>query len=182
MSKQRYIPGFKDEVLTYYENHGEPLIEAAKQASLDLYAVDWGGGITEFQLDEIVNGSPGPMTVRKYARQYFGGEQGYLDAYCCERDGIEVDFDDIQTASMVEITWEQRGSPMAKAYRLLENLDLGPEFESEDAVGQLDFVDCPNMCSSYRGVQTEHPVSISLLQKRLNELNTGIRISVVEVS
>ena len=174
------LPLFYDKVFTFFENHGEPLIEIPKAFDKNLYAVDWGGGIVEFHLGEVAAESPGPMTLREYAERYFGGEQGYLDAYGEERE--ESDFDEIAYESMVETTWEQRGSPMAKAYFLLENLDLGPDFESEDAVGQLDFVDCPNPCSSYRGVQTEDPVSVSLLQKRLNDLNTGIRVSMVEVS
>jgi hypothetical protein len=69
---------------------------------------------------------------------------------------------------------------MARAYRLLENLDLGPDLNGKDAVGQIDFLDAPNMCSWYLGVQTEDPVSVSLLQKRLNDLNTGIRVTLVE--
>ena len=174
------LPAYYDKVFTFFENHGEPLIEIPKAFVKDLYAIDWGGGIIEFHLGEVAAESPGPMTLREYAEQYFGGEQGYLDAYCEERE--EVDFDEIAYESMVETTWEQRGSPMAKAYRLLENFDLGSDFESDDAVGQLNFVDCPNMWSSYRGVQTEDPVSVSLLQKRLNDLNTGIRVSMVEVS
>jgi hypothetical protein len=174
------LPSYHDKVFTFFENHGEPLIEVPKAFDKNLYAVDWGSGIIEFHLGEVAEESPGPMTLREYAEQYFGGEQDYLDTYCEVRE--EVDFDEIAYESMVETTWEHRGSPMAEAYRLLENLDLGPDFESENAVGQLDFVDCPNPCSSYRGVQTEDPVSVSLLQKRLNDLNTGIRVSMAEVS
>ncbi len=120
------------------------------------------------------------MSSSEFAKRYFGDEQGYLDAYCFERDGIEVDFDAIQDLDMVENTWLRRDSPMANAYRLLNSLDLGPDFESEDAVGQIDFLDCPNMRSYYLGTQTDDPVSVSLLQKRLNDLNTGIRVSLVE--
>jgi hypothetical protein len=76
---------------------------------------------------------------------------------------------------MLENTWLRRDSPMARAYRLLENLDLGPDLNGKDAVGQIDFLDAPNMYSWYLGVQTEDPLSVSLLQKRLNDLNTGVR-------
>ncbi len=171
------LPSYYDKVFSYFENHGEPLIEIPKRSDFDLYAVDWGGGIIDFHLGEVAMESPGPMTVREYARQYCGGEQGYLDAYC--EEGEEVDFDEIAYPSMVETTWTRNNSA-ARAHRLLETLDLGSDFDSDDAVGQLEFLDCPNMCSDYLGVQTEDPVSISLLQKRLNELNTGVRITMQE--
>jgi hypothetical protein len=171
------LPSYYDKVITYFENHGEPLIEIRKRSDLDLYAVDCGGGIIDFHLGEVAMESPGPMSLREYAERYFGGEQGYLDAYCEERE--EVEFDEIAYPSMVETTWT-RNNGTAKAHRLLEKLDLGSDFDSDDAVGQLEFLDCPNMCSEYLGVQTEDPVSVSLLQKRLNELNTGIRITMRE--
>ena len=83
---------------------------------------------------------------------------------------------------MLENTWLCTDSPMARAYRVLEKLDLGPDLNSKDAVGQIDFLECPNMGSWYVGTQTEDPVSVSLLQKRLNDLNTGIRVTLVEGS
>jgi hypothetical protein len=174
------LPAYYDKVFTFFENHGEPIIEAPKQALNDLYAVNWNDCFIEFHLGEVQPEAPGPMTIREFAIRYFGDEQGYLDAYCCERDGIEVDFDAIQDPVMLENTWLRRDSPMARAYRLLENLDLGPDLNGKDAVGQIDFLDAPNMHSWYLGVQTEDPVSVSLLQKRLNDLNTGVRVSLVE--
>ena len=172
------LPSYYDKVLTYFEIHGEPLIEASKQANLNLYAVDWHSEGFQLQLGGVATEPPGPMTVGAFAEKYFGGEDGYLHDLCYERD--EVDFNDIEDEDMVHTTWRRRDSPMARAYRLLENLDLGPDFDSEDAVGHLEFLDCPGMCSDYLGVDVCDEVSISLLQKRLNELNTGVRISMVE--
>ena len=172
------LPSYYDKVLSYFENHGEALIEIPSHANIDLIAMGWGGGIIDFHVGEVARELPGPMTLREYALRYFGGEQGYLDAYGEVRE--EVDFDDIACSDMVGTTWIRTDSPTAKAHWLLEELDLGPDFGSDDAVGQIEFVDAPGMCSDYLGVQTEDPVSVSLLQKRLNDLNTGIRISMEE--
>lgn len=172
------LPSYYDTVFSFFQNHGEPLIEVPTVANIDLYAVNWSGCFIEFHLGKVQS-EPEPMTIREFAERYFGDEQGYLDAYCCERDGIEVDFDAIQDPVMVENTWLRNDSPTARAYRLLENLDLGPVFNGEDAVGHIEFLDAPNMGSWYLGTQTEDPVSVSLLQKRLNELKTGIRVSLV---
>ena len=68
-------------------------------------------------------------------------------------------------------------SPNARAYRLLENLDLGPSLTGQDAVGELRFMDGPCPGNDYLGVEAADEATISLLQKRLNELDTGIRLS-----
>ena len=75
-------------------------------------------------------------------------------------------------------TWAYIDSPNAKAYRLLESLDLGPGLIGKDAIGEIQFIDgaCPG--SDYVGCHAPSAVDLSLLQRRLNELKTGIRISV----
>ena len=74
----------------------------------------------------------------------------------------------------------QTDSPNAKAYRLLKEYDLGPDFNSPDAVGEIVFADCPFPGSDYLGVQAKDLVSLSLLQERLNQLNTGIHVQMWE--
>jgi hypothetical protein len=112
------LPSYYDKVFSYFENRGEPFIETPSQADLNLIAMDWGGGIIDFHLGEVATGPPGPMTLREYAERYFGGEQGYLDTYCEERE--DVDFDEIAYPSMVETTWTRNNSA-AQAHRLLES-------------------------------------------------------------
>jgi hypothetical protein len=46
-------------------------------------------------------------------------------------------------------------APAAKAYRLLDGIDLGSAFDSDDTVGHLEFTAGRNPCSNYLGVQTE---------------------------
>jgi hypothetical protein len=150
------LPAYYDKVFTFFENHGEPMLEIPKQASRP----PWG------------------MTRREYAQRYFGSEQEYIEA--CEYDPDHIDWDEPEYPPCVDMAWSRNDSPAAKAYRLLDGIDLGSKFNGDDAVGHLEFMDGPNPCSNYLGVQTEDPVSVSLLQKRLNDLNTGIRVSLVE--
>ena len=171
------LPSYYDKVFTFFENHGEPLLEIPKQASRTMYVYTWGDGF-EFLLDGRENEAPVGMTRREFARRYFGGEQAYIDAY--DFDPAYVHFDEPEYQDWVDTSWARNDSPAAKAYRLLDGLDLGSDFHGEDAVGHLDFMDCPNFCSVYLGVQTEDPVSVSLVQKRLNDLDISIRIRVVE--
>ena len=171
------LPSYYDRVFSYFQNHGEPFLELPKQPIRTMYAYTWGEGF-EFLLDGRETEAPVGMTRREYARRYFKSEQAYIDAY--DYDPAFVDFDEPEYAGMVDTAWNRKDSPSAKAYRLLDDLDLGLDFDGKDPVGHLEFIDGPNPCSNYLGVQTEDPVSISLVQKRLNDLDMGIRISVVE--
>ena len=173
------LPAYYDKVFTFFENHGEPMLEIPKQASRTMYAYAWGDGF-EFLLDGRETEPPWGMTRREYAQRYFGSEQEYIEA--CEYDPDHIDWDEPEYPPCVDMAWSRNDSPAAKAYRLLDGIDLGSKFNGDDAVGHLEFMDGPNPCSNYLGVQTEDPVSVSLLQKRLNDLNTGVRVSLMEGS
>ena len=168
------LPSYFDKVFTFFENHGEPLLETPKYAERDLFAIDLGSGDFQFNLGSTAMDPP-PMTVRQYAVRYFGSVEAYLDDYC-EEDARKMDLDAPVDPYYLDLQWERFESPAAHAYRLLEGLDLGPDLTGDDAVGQIIFIDGPKPGSNYLGAQTDYPVTISLLQKRLNELDTGIRI------
>ena len=75
--------------------------------------------------------------------------------------------------------WLMTDSPSANAYCLLEDLDIGPELTGENGdLGGIDFIDskCPGL--DYLGVHCEDGLSISLLQAKLNELDTGLALRV----
>ena len=67
-------------------------------------------------------------------------------------------------------------SPNARAYRLLEDLDLGPQLTGAEAVGEIDFIDGARPGVDYLGVEAPTQLDMALLQKRLNDLETGVRI------
>ncbi|MFT5501527.1 MAG: hypothetical protein ACI88G_001664 [Woeseiaceae bacterium] len=169
------LPSYYDKVLTYFENHDAPLIEIPKRTSLDLYALDLGSGDYEFNLGSP-SSEPPAMTVREFAIHYYGNEDKYREAWCWEEDA-EVDFDAYMDPDVVFEFWARSNSSNAKAYRLLEGLDLEPDLHGDDAVGEILFIDGPAPGNDYLGAQATDEVTISLLQKRLNDLDTGIRIS-----
>ena len=167
------LPAYYDKVFTFFENHGEPLIEVPRRATIDLFAVDRGAGYG-YQLNVGDPwAEPPAMTIREYANRYYEGEEHYRED-CC--DGEEVDFDDFIDPEFVVDCWARTDSPNAQAFYLLEDLDLGPDLDGADAVGAIRFIDGPMPGSDYTGVEAADQVSLSLLQKRLNEMNTGIQI------
>ena len=166
------LPSFFDKVFTFYENTGEALLEAPRNTAIELIAIDRGSGNYEMNLGDPWE-EPPEMTVREYAIHYFGSEQRWLDHNYYEDD----DFDRVMDFWEVVDNWCRCDSPNAKAYMLLEDLDLGPQFKGKDAVGEIDFIDGPCPGNDYLGVEAPTEIDVSLLQKRLNDLDTGIRIS-----
>ena len=168
------LPSYYEKVLDYLERFDEPLLESPRNPKIRLYAAKHG--VEEYQLNW---GDPYAdpdlkMTLREYANRYHAGEYGYLDDYGQEPE--DVDFDLIADESMVFESWANTDSPTVRAYRLLENLDLGPSLDGVNAIGELQFIEGELGGSDYLGVHTFGLVTVSLLQQRLNDLKTGISI------
>ena len=167
------LPSYYDKVFPFFENHGEPFLDLPRGGDTDLFAVDQGPGYG-YQLNVGDPwAEPPAMTIREFAIEHCGGEEQYQEEWC---DGEEVDFDDFVDPEFVVEYWARSDSPNAQAFYLLEGLDLGPDLDGADAVGEIRFIDGPCPGNDYLGVEATDPVSVSLLQNRLNELGTGIRI------
>ena len=76
-------------------------------------------------------------------------------------------------------TWARTESPNAIAYRYLDRLNLGSQLDGEKAIGGIRLIDGPMPGNDYLGAEAEDAVSVSLLQQRLNELDTGVRIELI---
>ena len=78
-------------------------------------------------------------------------------------------------------SWARKDSPNARAYHLLEPLDL---FDYDDKqgrfIGGLQFIDGYHPGNDYLGVRSSDGLSASLLQARLLELNQNIAVRLVE--
>ena len=169
------LPSYFDKIFTYFENTGEALLEIPGDAEIELIADYDLGGCDSYELNlGNPHVEPPQMTLREYAIRYFGSEEEWLECNGYEDD----DFDRVMDFWEVIDAWERKDSPHARAYRLLESLDLGPEFSGKDAVGEIRFIDgaCPG--NDYLGTLAPSQLDIALLQKRLNDLDMGIRISI----
>jgi len=67
------------------------------------------------------------------------------------------------------------------AFRFLENLDLGPELEGGNGIGEINFYDGLTPADDSQFVDVPDYLSISLLQKRLNEINGTVAVKVLGV-
>ena len=74
------LPSYFDKIFTYFENTGEALLEVPKHAQIELIAdFELGGGESyELNLGNPYE-EPPEMTLREYARRYFGSEEFYAE-------------------------------------------------------------------------------------------------------
>ena len=89
--------------------------------------------------------------------------------------GDEIDPDLLYEHAIEQFV--QQDCPSAGAFYMLHDLDLGPALTGQkNCRGEISFVDGETPGSCYRGVTVRDLNSVSLLQVRLNELETGWQI------
>jgi hypothetical protein len=165
------VPTYLAKATQFLEETGSALIQPPDNIVTTLYAEDYEG---EFRLllgpDDAV---PESMTYREYA-EYAGYDsiEQFMNSWGVEAEELaeEIDY------QFVVDHWVRHVHPQAMAYHFLEELDLMPEDGDPSAIGNLDFIDGYFPGSDYLGVHAPDKISLSLLQERLNQLDTGIHI------
>lgn len=169
------LPGYYKRALEFIDRTGRPLLETVARPTTELTAFvgDWGDLQYNLTVGEPDAGPP-PMTLRQFADRYS------IDLYEClpPADDEEPDWDeevDWESEFFFD-TWMYREAPEKLAYELLADLDLGPKFQGKNAVGELNLEHGHTMVSSYWTVEAADEITLSLLQERLNALDTGVKI------
>tara|TARA_B100000959_G_C14706220_1_gene510890 strand:- start:97 stop:660 length:564 start_codon:yes stop_codon:yes gene_type:complete len=165
------LPSFYSRALEFLDQFGEPLLEPPKRV-VDELIICWDRD-GELNLGDPWE-QPPDMTWRQFLTQYHPETLDELE----NNWGLEEwQLDDEAPWDTVVEPWGRVDSPNARAYHLLESLDLGSDLTGSKAVGGLIFTDGPCPGNDYLGVSVEDNISISLLQQRLNDLKTGIKVS-----
>lgn len=164
------LPSYYSRALEFLDQFGEPLLESPQIVQEELIVC--GDRFNELNLGDPYC-EPPPMTWREYAKKYHWGS---LEDFADDWELPMTELDEDAPWDVVVDSWIRRESPNSKAYYLLDSLDLGPELTGPDAVGGLVFTDgaCPG--NDYIGVNAEDDITLSLLQQRLNDLGTGIKL------
>ena len=183
------LPSFYARALEFVDQFREPLLEPPKRVVDEITICASLGG--ELNIGEPAEQIP-DMTWREFLTRYHQDSLNSLEFYWgleeSQRDlapwGLkESQLDDAAPSDTVLGSWGRVDSPNARAYHLLESLDLGPDLTGPKAVGGLNFLDGPNPgAKDYLAVTVEDDISISLLQQRLNDLKTGIKVSLAKAS
>jgi len=163
-----------------------PLLDETK-AEETIYFVNTGFSY-ELRLNTISFDIP-DLTYREvldtYYSIYFPKDQplrlsDYRELYH-EHGLMPRQLDDIADFDWYVEAWCRQGSCNARAYHRLEHLDLF-DYGSEEGrlIGGLNFIDGCHPGSDYLGVTADDPLSASLLQARLLELDQNIRVKLVK--
>ncbi|MCU0990443.1 MAG: hypothetical protein MUE63_12865 [Xanthomonadales bacterium] len=165
------IPSFYHRALEFFEQFGKPLLVAPARVTEDLVVIDFNG-YPELCLGDPY-AEPPEMTFREYFSRYEPeGFDTFEENWGLEPAALDTPIDD----DYVVDRWAMHDSSSARAYHLLQSLDLGPALRGRNAVGRLDFLEESNMVSTWLAVSPRDEVTLSLLQQRLNDLGTGIRV------
>jgi hypothetical protein len=163
----------------FSENECRPLVEVPSRPSSHIYASrsDFGDGVLTLGKS---CGAPEPPSWTGYFEEAWGAlkssRSDRLDL--CESYDLEPQNpNSVCDLETWPTNWGRNQNPRARAYDLLDEFDVGSVLRGADGeVGEIAFLDAPFPASDYLGVHAIDDLSISLLQHRLNELGTGIKI------
>ena len=152
---------------------GQPAFEIPKPHLL-IDNLRWHGHLldTQDQIDDRYGrafvDAKGVRRDFDYAPYAVRSSGGFFADAACSRSAASYSWED---------QWEHNLSPEAQAYTFLQKHDLFPADGKGRREGQVIFESFPNPMSSARWVEVYDPLSLSLLQARLNELslNTEVR-------
>jgi len=171
---------FVSRAVAHADRTSRPLLVPPDTIERDLIIYPDDGLISLGKL-QVVEEVPVP-TWRRYFELSVGRRietAADIDLVECMHDVREEDLDEEMDGFAWESQWEYRFSPTARAFQLLEGLDLGDLKEQSRTAWRkpLDFVEGGfHPGDDSRVVLAEDPVTASLLQARLIELGTGIRL------
>ena len=157
-------PGFATRAAAYAERTGRPLLITPDAVEGELHFFD---DMISLGPPEAV---PTSLTWLEYLTRYEGAVNASDVARLLDAHGVDEEWLDRE----IDLTEGGPWCPFANAYRLLDGLGLGPIRRPSGRSGWLDgleFVNC-----YFTHVAAKDPVVRALLQARLIELGTGLKL------
>ena len=171
------LPSWVRAAERFIETEDAPLLELPTTARTRVNAV-FLDGIDDIRL-LIGNPYEGPprLTWFQYFERYYGDEYGSFEEFALEGYGVPLNPTGEADDWVVMETWLSRDeAPDTKADSYLEQFDIGPVLGAGDTVGRVDFINGPCPGNDSRFVSVPDLLSLSLLQKRLNQIGTNTEL------
>jgi hypothetical protein len=168
---------FVKDAQSFVRRKCQPLLEAPPEVSQILHWYDNGNGLLltlgAYQLE-----APEPPTWREFFNSE-GIPHATEDEACAVWADHMIwpeDYDEPVNERYWYDWFDLEGGPCPKAYRLLDDLDLGPDLDSRREGPQLVFQEGAYPGDNSRWVQASGKLALSLLQARLIDLKLPICI------
>jgi hypothetical protein len=162
---------FYQRALNYVLANEEPLLLPPTRASIDIYADSFiGDGYWLFHGAPWghPDGDPSEVFVKEFVDRFCGGDYAEYSTHFNHAPALTDRID--WCIEYHDETWASYEAPSKLAYRLVEPLELGNDFTHESGAGEILFERFHELAI------VPNDLSLSLLQKRLNDLDTGIRL------
>ena len=119
------------------------------------------------------------ITWEEFINTYSVGEEEYQ--WRLDTEDNPPSLHDKVEPDLVFYYWEYEGYPRTKAYRFLDEIDLGEELSNKER-GSINFYDGFSPMHDCQIVAAADLLSLSLLQQRLNQLTSNIAIETIVTS
>jgi hypothetical protein len=170
------LPSWLVKAENYIDAVNEPFLEPPERVDKVVYAVDCGANDYYLSLGKPRGDIPS-LTWRYLFEHWYDFDS--FEEYFGTDDPEDLkgyNLDDLAPEEDILDYWVAEGSEYARAHEFLNNFDLGVDFRDENGVGEIEFVrgSCPGNDSTF--VTVPDHLSISLLQKRLNQIDGTIEV------
>ena len=174
------LPSWLVRAENYINVEERPFIEALPSHNQTLYAVDsWGNGEYQLSLGSPFEEPNVDLTWEQFIDTYDVGQQEFDSR--AEQEGQNISLDDKVDPNLVWYHWEYAYDPTRKAYQFLEGVDLGPELSAANGDDGVRFYDGFSPGNDSQIVTASSLLSISLLQKRLNQIDGTVKLVLAHV-
>jgi hypothetical protein len=175
--------GFYRDVRRFIERKDEPLLVAPDQVKHQLFAV-WHDGAYSLWLDAHPDDEPDwGMTRAEYLKYTWGYSRTRAIAELRKENGVtwrearELADETVDSNELLDWHYDEELGT-GQAVRFLRDLNLGPDFAAGTGRGQVAFADYKCAGPDRWCSEAADMLSLSLLQGRLNELNTGVKVEI----
>ena len=162
----------------FIEGEGEPLLEVPSRYRDTLTAVSWFGDEYQLFLGDPEQEQPALNWIEFAERYYFEDNVNEFFAHYFGEDAHYPDPQEQVGEWLISEHWVMTDSPSAEAFNYLQGLDLGPDFGRPGGIGQIDLIEGTAPGDNSCVANAADNLSLSLLQKRLNDLGESVRIVV----
>jgi len=170
------LPSWLVQAENYIDIEARPFLESPTRSESTIYAVNDGNDYY-LALGKPLDDVP-KMTWRELFASRFSCDS--FEEYFGTDDPEELKgyhLDDLAPEYEVWDYWIAEGCEYAQAHDFLKTYDLGFDFNRENGIGEIDFVEGPCPGNDSKFVTVPDHLSLSLLQKRLNQIDGTIKVA-----